>query len=175
MKSFLLALFLLSGAANAAQPGAVPAVSTNAYGTSAGPTNISPSMLTGTGVNGIFSLHVGDSSNLVTTDFYPLYKNGVNYFVTTGHTAYCWAPLVQGVVGNGFQFVSSTAPIPYPSTSISNGVFQGGASGKYPNLITASSAYLAIGGNYQFGSATYAGIQVIGSVVLSIHMDCFEQ
>jgi hypothetical protein len=79
-----------------------------------------------------------------------------------------------------FQLVSSQASITNnTSTALTNGFYQGGASGIYIDA-AGPTAYVSavVPGVYVFGNgsnATYAAIQSGSNDQVRIHMDCYEQ
>lgn len=179
MAWFLILLSLFSQTAFcAAVPSGVPQISIDQIGTMGGKSAIPPSSLSGTGVNGIFSLTAGDGSNNLTAgNFYPFYKNGVAYQVTSGKTAYCFnITLHTSAVANAAQLVSATASFAFNAGSITGGVHQAGAAGKYPMVNQAASTNNGAPqpGTYQFGATTFPGIQSSASATCVVRMDCYE-
>ena len=182
MLKFLLA-FLISTASFAAQPGAVPSVTVSATGANTANVSISPAMLSGTGVNGIFSLYAYVAAGGSTAGYWlVLYKNGTAYATGSSTRAYCFDITASSSGTNStFQLISSQAAIANNNnTALTSGVYQGGATTTYP-LATSSTANTnsVIPGVYVFGNgsnATYAGIQVgSSSTGYDVHMDCYEQ
>ena len=173
----LLSLFL-SVSSFAAQPSPSPSIALNGMGsTPAVGSSLLPSMLIGSGVNGIFSLYGGDGATLTAGNFYPLYKNGVAYQVTTGKTAYCFNITDSvGTAAIAFQLLSATASFTFnQSTALTGGVYQCGAAAKdCAQGGAAISTIYGQPGTYQFAAQTYAGFQAGNSQVYQIHMDCFE-
>ena len=176
----ILILFFINTTAFSAVPSAVPSVTVSAPGANTGSVSISPSMLSGTGTNGIFSLYATAAQNA--GYFFVLYKNGTAY--TTGSTtrAYCFDITATGTTANnGFQLVSSQAAISNgTSTALTNPFYQGGASGAYVLLSSATANVPAVvPGVYVFGDgvhATSAGFQTQGATgTVYLHMDCYEQ
>ena len=180
MKLLSTLLFLVSFTAHAALPSAVPSVTVSASGANTAQVSISPSMLSGTGVNGIFSLY---ASGTATGGGYFLifYKNGVAYATGSSTKAYCFDITASDNVGlSTFQMVSSQASITNNSnTALTSGLYMSGASGTY-NLVTGPTSQVAavVPGVYTFGDGshvTYAAIQVSGTNGYRVHMDCYEQ
>ena len=177
---------IFSLAASAAVPGNAPILTIAAPGQNTQALSIPLSSLSGTGVNGVFSLYGGCGSGSGTAaHFYPLYKNGLNgstsgYQVPAGKTAYCMNVTVSSSGSNNtFQFVSDTAIIPAGAnggTTLTSGTYQGGAAGAY-TLVAAGSAYnlSSIPGVYTFAANTYVGVQIAAATYYFIHMDCIEQ
>ena len=177
MKTLLLLLSLISPPSFAATPGAVPSVTVSAPGANTGSVSISPAMLSGTGVNGIFSLYVGGT--LTAGNYYPLYRNGVAYQVTSGKTAYCFdiTSLCTNASYSG-QLFSATASFASGAASITGGVYQCGVTPGYCIVSSpTASTTTVVPGVYSFGSGTYPGfVAYTGSTpVWQLHMDCFEQ
>ena len=183
MIKLLLALFI-STASFAAQPGAVPSVTVSAPGANTGSVNISPAMLSGTGINKIFSLYMG----LVGTggNFYGLVYNGAAYQVgaATGSygtvKAYCFDVTGGGnyTVGLLFQLVSSSNTIAVGGQGSITGTtqYQGGAAGSYPSMTGANNSVAVVPGLFTFNASSYPGVQIqSGTYFYQIHMDCFEQ
>jgi len=176
-----LLLLLVSINSFAATPGAVPSVTVSASGANTANVSISPAMLSGTGVNGIFSLYAYTASSGAAY-FNVLRRNGQAYATGSTTKAYCF-DITGGSSAdlNKFQLVSSQSAITdNTNTALTNGVFQGGVSGVYP-ILTGPSVYVpsVIPGTYVFGDGahvTYAGIQTgDNSAQYFIHMDCYEQ
>jgi hypothetical protein len=179
MKLFYALLALLASAPTfAALPAGVPTVTVAAPGSTTGATVISPSMLSGSGVNGIFSLFSGNNSTATAGNFYPFYKNGVAYQVTGGKTAYCFnITASSGAASSFFQLLSATASFTWnQSTALTGGVYQCGAAATYCAVANSTVAVPApYPGVYSFGASTYVGMQAGNSQYYQIHMDCYEQ
>lgn len=111
---------------------------------------------------GYFTLYMGKGGTV--SDYYILYKNGTAYQVTSGKTCY-----VVGIgmnapgSGNNIQLISATAPFADGASSITGGVYQGGASGNYPVLQGAAGTWVYYPTTFQFAASTYAGIQAGGT------------
>ncbi len=176
---FIFAMsFIFATPVFAAQPSVVPSITIAASGQQAQGLSIPLSSLSGTGVNGVFSLYGGTGAALTADSFYPLYKNGVAYQVTTGKTAYCFnATLVSSVTNVYFQLLSATASFTFGQSSALTGpVYQAGATTKYVNNSgPTASAQVPIPGTYTFGALTYVGFQAGNSQQFQIHLECYEQ
>jgi hypothetical protein len=172
---FLSLLFALPSLG--ATPAAVPSITIAVPGSQTQSVTIPLTSLSGSGVNGVFSLYSGNNSAATNTNFYPFYKNGVAYQVTAGKTAYCFnltnAP--GATPPTWFQLVSATASFAFNAASITSGVYQGGASAQFAN-ISGSTSYIPAGvpGVYTFAASTYPGWQSANNQTFNIHMDCFE-
>lgn len=172
--SCLLALTLTVHSAFALNAPTVPgqsAVSTNGYDTTAGDSIYPLSALIGSGR--VFTISAGDwVGSLTAGNFYPFYKDGVAYQVTSGKTAYCWGLTGKAGAASAIQLVSATASFAYNAGSITGGVYQGGVAGKYPQVFT--TAYGRVPGTYSFAATTYPGIQAGASNAIMAKMDCVE-
>jgi hypothetical protein len=174
----LLLFALQTFHAFAAAPAGSPVITGSAAGTNTQSVSISPPMLSGTGVNGMFSLYA-QTGAWTTNYFYPLLKNGVAYQVGASTKAYCFnfTSGAQNGSNGPWQLVSATAAISANSSSISGGVYQGGASQNWAQTTgNNSNQEVANPGFYTFGSSTYTGIQTGGSGTgpYFVHIDCFE-
>jgi hypothetical protein len=174
----LISIFLSLGA-RAAVPGNAPILTIAAPGQNTQSLSIPLSSLSGSGVNGVFSLFGGGSSTTA-TDYYPLYKNGVAYFTGATTKAYCFnISYISGNTPSSMQLVSSTAAITAGSSSLTSGKYQGGISGTYVNTVsTSATTFVPQPGEFVIGdgvNVTYAGYQPGNSYVYYIFMQCYEQ
>lgn len=123
------------------------------------------------------------SSNAAGTagNFYPLYKNGAAYQVTAGKTFYVTKVCVMALTtaNSTLQLLSATASFAYGATSLTGGVFQGGASTPATQLPlytgTTAGAYQCYDMSYQFAASTYPGWESGGSVTYSIYVTGAER
>ena len=186
MERFLVFLFaILSFAANAAVPGNAPILTIAAPGQNTQALSLPISQLATGASPQVFSLYGGcGTGSGAAAHFYPLYQNGLNgstsgYRVTSGKTAYCMnVTATSSGASNSFQLVSDTAVIAggaNGTTTLTSGVYLGGAAGAYPLLTETANTPISIPGVYTFGSLTYAGVQIASGAYYYIHMDCFEQ
>jgi hypothetical protein len=169
-------VFLISINAFAATPSSTPSVTNSASGSPTANLNIAPLQLSGSGVNGMFTLFVGGS--MIGGDYYPLYKGGSAYQVTSGKTAWCSnIKASSSTASESFQFISATASYTFgQSTALTGGVYQCGANSTYCNFTgTTSNLQGPVPGFYSFGSATYPGIQAGGTYTYTVSLDCYEQ
>jgi hypothetical protein len=169
-----LLLGLISSAAFAATPGNAPILTIAAPGQNSQSLSIPLSSLSGTGVNGVFSLYMGQG--VTGGDFYILYKNGVAYQVPSGKSAYCFNVTAGDSTTGLFQLASATASFSNGAASITGGVYQCGVSG-VSCLAAGPTAYVAgaVSSSYVFASNTFPAVDAANGGTLFVHMDCFEQ
>lgn len=147
-------------------------------------TTVAPQVIASFGIPAgvsVFSIYAGDWTASVTSgNFYPFYKNGSAYQVSSGKTATCFN-ITMLINGSGsIQLMSATASFAFNASSVTGGVYQGGASGRavITNGSFTGGIPLTIPGTYQFTSLTYPGYQV-GSGSMDrpplVHADCYEQ
>lgn len=179
MERFLVFIALLfSWTCLAATPGNAPILTIAAPGQNTQALSIPLSSLSGTGVNGVFSLYGGSASTgLTNANFYPFYKNGVQYQVTAGKTAYCFNFKYTGGNANvPLQLVSSTATFAYNAASLTSPVYQGGATQISPLQGGAANTTVPMPGVYTFAASTFPGFQNnSASVSYGVTMECYEQ
>jgi hypothetical protein len=174
----ILLCAFISSAAMAATPGNAPILTIAAPGQQTQALSIPLSSLSGSGVNGVFSLY-GAAASATAGNFYALYKNGgTQYQVTSGKTAYCENASVScGSAGCFIQVVSATGSFNNTSGPLTSGAFQGGASAIYPwtNGVTTQTP-VGLPGTYTFAPNTFVGFQTQnGTQQFTVHIDCFEQ
>ena len=171
----LISIFLSLGA-RAAVPGNAPILTIAASGQQTQALSIPLSSLSGTGVNGVFSLYAwgGGATN---NYFYPLYKNGTAYQVGGSTKAYC-VNFSSGDTGGNhqWQLVSSTSAITIAMSALSGtALYEAGAASSYPHLSGATIGVpTANAGTWTFGSSTYAGVQLNGTSAFQIQLECIE-
>lgn len=161
-------------------PSGVPAIGLGAIGaTTIAPSNIPISNPAGAaGTYAVFSLFGGSDAALTSGRFYPLYKDGDAYQVTSGKTAVCFNFRGSGGTGNnlGYQIVSDSVAISFnQSSALTSGKFQGGASSQYVLITGALSAIKSSEpGIFKTAATRYMGFQVGSSQVYQVSMDCYE-
>ena len=189
MERFLVFIALLfSWTCLAATPGNAPILTIAASGQQTQALSIPLSCLSSGGgcPAQVFSLYGGSGTGSGQAGhFFPLYQNGLNgstsgYRVASGKTAYCFnLTAAASTGGDTFQLVSDTAIIAggtAGTTTLTAGVYQGGAAGAYVDVVGPTAGVPApLPGIYTFGSLTYVGVQITASVVYYIHLDCYEQ
>ena len=172
----ILAFFFCLSAIGAT-PGNAPILTIAAPWQQTEAVSIPLSSLSGTGVNGVFTLYAGQ--NMTSTDFYILYKNGAAYATGASTKAYCFNNYASsGSTSSTFQFVSSQTAFSNGASSITSGTYQGG-SNQVGVSTAGNTAYLPapIPGIYVFGDGvhvTYAGVQVNASAYYSFQLQCIE-
>lgn len=187
MARFLILFLMISQAAfGAAVPSGVPAATgaVNAFALQAATSTISTSPGTVW-----FTLYAGDLAAAQTAgNFYPLYggpggagsysTQGQAYRVTTGKTATCMnivASNADGTQNDLFQLMSATASFAFNAASVTGGVFQGGATGKYTSQGSPTVGVdWAVPGSYKFDAGTFAGMQPAMNKAIAVRMGCFE-
>ena len=173
---FLSHIFSLNNA-YAALPSAIPSVTVSAPGANTGSVSISPAMLSGTGVNGIYSVYLG--ATMASNGYYHFYKNGSAWQVGSGVTAHCFdITHSAGTANAGYQTGSATATFTDGTGTVTGGVYQCGVSTSSCN-ITPSTTYspTVLPGVLSFAASTYPFVIDTngGALYLQMHMDCYEQ
>ena len=168
----LLAPIMLLGAFNFAEAANAPGPAYTAgvgMSSATAPTlTVPPNSITGsTSVEkqGCFTLTCGEGygSTLATASFYPCFKDGVLYKVSTGNSAHVTTiESSSSTTNTDYQFESRTdaPPVGGSAASGTGAVFQTRGTALYPNPTGQSRAWLNEGFIYTFGSATYPQIQV---------------
>jgi len=180
MGRFLVLLSLLSSGAFAAVPGNAPILTIAASGQQTQALSIPLSSLSGTGINGVFSLYNAGVNPVTGGNYYPLIKNGALYQVTAGKTAYCFNITAGSNYTSAlsYQLVSGTASTAAAgSSTITGGVYQCGASAAYCQQTgNVTNVAAGIPGVYVFSASTWPVCQpASGSQAYYIHMECYEQ
>lgn len=180
MERILVLLSLLSFNAFAAVPGNAPILTIAAPGQQTQALSVPLSSLSGTGVNGVFSLYGFTSSGVSANFYHPLYKNGTAYQVTAGKTAYCFNMTAAATTAtSAFQLVYGTGAFTAggSGTAPTGAVYQGGQASYYPlNSGATASVPGAAVGMYTFPASDYVGFQNgSASVSYYIHLECYEQ
>jgi hypothetical protein len=113
-----------------------------------------------------------------TGNFYPFYKNGTQYQVTTGKTARCeQINIIVGANTNlALQLVSSQTVYAQNAGSITSGTYQGGAVGIYAmNTSGTANKPRVLQNIYEFIALSYPGIQVGNSTQqYMVYLTCRE-
>lgn len=124
----------------------------------------------------VFSLYFGDwAANAVSGDYYPLFKDGTAYRVTSGKTAICFDIVAFAGAAAQFQLVSDTAAISVAQAgALTSGKYQAGAATKYIDNVISANTMTLIPGTFQFGSLTYAGFQIGTAAGFTLRMNCYE-
>jgi hypothetical protein len=180
MERILVLSFLFACAnAFAATPGNAPILTIAAPGQNTQALSVPLSSLSGTGINGVFTLFAGFAftSN---TACYPFYKNGVQYQVTTGKVAYCFNIRAgSGNTNGGMTLMSGTATFSPGATcsGITGVVYQTGTNIPGANVFgSIANTYYVIPGSYDFSSSTFPGVIANGTGASFFgSMDCYEQ
>jgi len=170
----ILSLFV-SITAQAVVPSGVPSITLGGADTYPGNLVIPESNIGSTG--GYFTVMAGSASEGA-GDFYPFWKNGVAYQVTSGKTAYCTALMFAGGQAfNTMQLVSATATFANGASSLTGGVYYCGAAGNYClGSGTAANTYNPMGVSQTFAATTWPGIQTQATgQIYSVLMSCKEQ
>lgn len=117
---------------------------------------------------GYFTLFVG-SGGTTTNNFYPFYKNGVAYQVTAGKTFQAVKICsLSSAASTLFQLLTATSSFAFNASSVTGGVFQGGASGTgaavYAMISNISTnAWLCSSSTYSAAASTFMGVEVNGT------------
>lgn len=126
----------------------------------------------------VFTIVAGDAQASATNgNYYPFYKNGVAFQAGASGT-YCFSVrLIANTANTGTQLVSATASFAYNASSLTGGVYQGGASGKstYMNSGAGNAqSWIYQPGVYTFGANTYGGFQAQNSQAFAMSADCYD-
>lgn len=110
-------------------------------------------------------------------NFYPFYKNGTQYQVTTGKTARCEVMVYSSGAGSNLQFqlVSSLTSYAQNAASITSGTYSQGAAGissfnTHPTAGTMKAEAIV----YEFAALSYPGIQGLSANNYSVQLFCRE-
>jgi hypothetical protein len=110
-------------------------------------------------------------------NFYPFYKNGVQYQVTAAKTARCEHMVYSSGAGSNLQFqlVSSLTLYAQNASSITSGTYSAGAT-SIPSFNTAQTAGAMKSESiiYEFGALSYPGIQGQSANNYSVQLFCRE-
>jgi len=128
---------------------------------------------------GAFTLICGQGfgSTLSTASFYPCFKDGVLYKVSTGNTCHVLSATTSSSTTNtGYQLETRTdaPPVGGSSASGTGAVFQQGATALYPNVTGQSKAWLTEGFEWTAASATYLQIQPDSNAGYIVKLHCIE-
>ncbi len=132
------------------------------------------------GAYATFSLFGGAASTLGANDYYPLYKNGSAYKVSSGLNvgAICIDATASSYPGNStpFQLFSNTTSFIFGATSLTGThTFQCGADQTYCHWTGQTVNLPAIvPGMFVFPSGNYVGFQAQAASQYAIHLDCYE-
>ncbi len=187
MKNFILIAIGVFTAINSwagAVPAGAPIIGTGATGLIGPTSNIPLSNPAGgtfstPGAYATFSLHAGSIVAPTVGNYYPLYKNGTAYHVSSGLNmgAICFDMVANTYNSGGqpYQLMSATASFAYNAGSVTGGVYQCGSSGTYCEWsgLTVNRPD-PVPGIYIFGANTYAGYQAGTTNTYGIHMTCYE-
>lgn len=185
MKNFLILLLALTPPIHvfaASGSGNLSSIATpQVFGTFTQSGSVPLSLLSGATVGTVYSVFAGDVQNsLSASNFYPLYRDGVAVTAPIGHKIHCFNfTMTSGSVANGLQLVSATASFAFNAASLTGGVYQMGAAGKY-NMIqsTGTNQGSPQAGTYTFdgtSAAVFPGIQVAAATTYSFHAECFNE
>jgi hypothetical protein len=123
-----------------------------------------------------FMINAGVASG-TTNNFYPFYKNGVQYQVTAAKTARCEHMVFSSGAGSNLQFalVSSLTSYAQNAASITSGTFSQGATGipsfnTHPTAGTMKAESII----YEFGALSFPGIQGQSANNFSVQLFCRE-
>jgi len=154
-------VFAASGSGNVSSVG-----SFGGFNLSSSQINFPLSGITGSATvssQGLFTITCGRfDASLVANNFYPCYRDGVAYQVTTGSSFH---QLQASYVANTgvlipFQTVSASATIAFPSVSLTGGIYESGATTIYTRTTSATASLWASDSAVQtYGSARFVGIQ----------------
>jgi hypothetical protein len=154
-------------------------VGIGAAGSTASPSSLLLNQILGS--NRVFTITCGGTGGQTSTNFYPCYKDGTAYAVTSGKKAYCFDQTCAGATVNlPYQLVSATAAIAENVGSLTGGVYQGGATQKYPLKCSVGTAHVPypIAGVYVFDASSavvYPGFQAGSTDTYQLKMNCIEQ
>lgn len=122
----------------------------------------------------VFTIFAGDSSTVTTGNFYPFYKDGVAFQAGANGTRCFNLVIIPTTANTSIQLVSATASFAFNAGSLTGGVFQGGATGKYLVPTQAAATQTTWSGIYKFGASTYGGFQAGNTQAFQMHMDCYD-
>ena len=126
----------------------------------------------------MFSLDTGDLGAAFTAGhFYPFFKNGAAYSVTTGKAAYCFNLAGEAqTASNYFAVMTATASFAYNAAAVSNEANWCGAAGKAcRGTGSTAAAWVQHPGIYIFASPNiFPGVEG-NAAAMAIHMDCYEK
>lgn len=177
MERFLSLFYLIfSLSAHGAVPASTPSIGIGATGALSAPPSNVPLSNPSDSAYAVFSIYAGDNSALTAGNFYPFYKNGSQYRVSSGVKAYCFNnQAFSSGATNTFQLVSSLTFYAFNAGSLTAGGYQSGAAAKYIMITGSISVPTTVPGIYTFDALSYPGIQPGANAGYTIRLDCYEK